>query len=144
VELLLWKVHAYSQSSIAQSPDGTQFAFVRTAPEKGEESVFLSNLDGTNLVKLTSRIGLEFFISDNSIGPSWSPDGNTIVVGAGSSVKDFITGVLAIDVQSGEQSWVGEKQWNIIHRVVWAGDDGLYVIARGSVTSDIILFSNLD
>jgi Tol biopolymer transport system component len=50
------------------SPDGIKLAFYRG--EQGNRNIFVINIDGTGLFKLTD--------GGDNLGPSWSPDGNWI------------------------------------------------------------------
>jgi Tol biopolymer transport system component len=53
----------------AVSPDGTRIAFA--SPRAGEFDVYVMNLDGSGVVRLTSN---DFYEAE----PSWSPDGSRI------------------------------------------------------------------
>src|ERR1700678_2800637 len=63
-------------TSISFSPDGTEFAFERGMPERGEIQVFTAKTDGSNPRQLTAKKGS---VNPTAIlGPAWSPDGKTI------------------------------------------------------------------
>ena len=63
-------------TSISFSPDGTEFAFERGMPERGEIQVFTAKADGSNPRQLTAKKGS---VNPAAIlGPAWSPDGKTI------------------------------------------------------------------
>ena len=55
----------------AFSPDGRQVAFAATAPGANSQDIFLMNVDGTNLRRLTTH-------PDIDTTPTWSPGGNQI------------------------------------------------------------------
>ena len=64
------------------SPDGTKVAFISDRGGFGRSEIWVINVDGTGLVKLTTNIqhtigaGVTVLSSDRS--PSWSPDGSRI------------------------------------------------------------------
>jgi len=59
-----------SDKDPAWSPLGNKIAF--TSDRDGNEEIYISNLDGTGVVRLTDNPGKDY-------GPSWSPDGKQIV-----------------------------------------------------------------
>ncbi len=54
------------------SPDGTKIAFSSQVTEVNEGEIYVMDLDGQNLTRLTSTAALNY-------DPSWSPDGSKIV-----------------------------------------------------------------
>ena len=114
---------------ISFSPDGKQFALIRTNyPNPGESAVVIANLDGSgerNLAvkKSPERISPLFFT-----GPSWSPDGQLIAstvakVGGRSKVVGF-------SVADGSEKDLSPDAWSFSARVQWLPDmTGLLVIA---------------
>jgi Tol biopolymer transport system component len=57
-------------SGASWSPDGTRFAFQSGAT--GDVEIYLMNVDGTNVQRITNSAGADF-------SPEWSPDGRQIV-----------------------------------------------------------------
>jgi Tol biopolymer transport system component len=64
---------------VALSPDGTRIAF--TAVADGNTDIYVANLDGTGLMRLTDDPATDQF-------PQWSPDGTTIVYDNGGPKED--------------------------------------------------------
>ena len=125
------KILSDLRSTVTLSPDGKKIAFVRSYLDQGEEALMIADIDGSNEKKLTSRFGAEFF-DGREAGPSWSPDGKTIACSAGSAEGGFEMGVMGIDAATGEQKWIGDKNWRYVSRVEWLKDgDGLVIVAIG-------------
>jgi len=70
--LILERVHI---SSLTVSPDGSQFAYVRTQANKAtlkpESQIWLADIDGTNRRQIT-------FVGTANANPTWSPDGTEL------------------------------------------------------------------
>jgi eukaryotic-like serine/threonine-protein kinase len=100
---------------ITFSPDGKQFAFMRNVPDKGHLDVRIANADGSGDHLLTTVSALGLFLN----GPSWSPDGKTVLVPI--LGKDFRWVTWAVNVADGSKSEfnVGE---NALGRPVWLPD----------------------
>jgi Tol biopolymer transport system component len=69
-----------------------QIAFSRKVD--GNTDVYLMNIDGTGLRRLTSDPGVD-------IGTSWSPDGATLLFTRGTSVEPELSELFAVDVATG-------------------------------------------
>ncbi|MGI9103002.1 MAG: protein kinase domain-containing protein [Terriglobales bacterium] len=99
------------------SPDGKQFTFTRGYPEKNTADVLIANADGSGekvLATLPVGAGLQS-------GPSWSPDGKTILV-PGWTYKDDAVGVLlAVNVADGAPREIFRNDRPIGHPV-WLPD----------------------
>ena len=61
----------HSFSTPALSPDGLRIAYAAIPPEEGSSELFVSDLDGSNTVRLTHHQ-----YQDNN--PTWAPDGSAI------------------------------------------------------------------
>jgi Tol biopolymer transport system component len=111
-------------NSITFSPDGKQFAFIRTSTE-GEEraSLIIANSDGTSERILASSKRPELFLRP----ATWLPDGKTIVVVISAGA---INKVVAIQIADGSVSPVPSPDWSTISQIVWQPNgQGLFVIA---------------
>ena len=80
--------HVRSAADPAWSPDGTRIAF--SGLEQGNQDIYLIDVDGTNLIRLTTHEGTDQY-------PSWSPDGNKIVFSS-SRDGDHIKDIFLIDL----------------------------------------------
>jgi Tol biopolymer transport system component len=82
--------YLHSVSSPAWSPDGDQLAYVDGS--KGTQDIYVVEVDGTNLRRLTSSPAMDEF-------PTWSPDGSTIVYDSSPSRTD------SSDLSPGQEIW---------------------------------------
>ena len=64
-------------SRVTFSPDQKQMAFTRGSIQRGTNDLMVANLDGSNVHTLASSPAPDRFQPE---GPSWSPDGRTILV----------------------------------------------------------------
>lgn len=109
---------------ITQSPDGSQFAYVRRDDRRAD--LMVANADGTNAYGLAARAKPEWF---DEQGPSWSPDGTTIACGGGSTSPIFMDTVFAVDVSSRAVRRLTDKNWTEVKRVRWLSDGGGLVVS---------------
>jgi TolB protein len=83
------------------SPDGTAIAYV--GPEASQNSVWVSNVDGTNARQLVSTPGTKYSLT-------WSPDGKRIAFNPGLAVINTDgTGQIQL---SGPETSTGEIHWS--------------------------------
>ncbi|MFN0248757.1 MAG: TolB family protein, partial [Kofleriaceae bacterium] len=107
-------------SPITFSPNGEYFAFVRNYPPQREASLIVAKLDGSEDRKQLTKKRPD---SLSFQGPSWSPDGRTIAVAAGSVTPgESIAQVLAVNVEDGAARPIGDQTWSSIGQVAWLGD----------------------
>jgi Tol biopolymer transport system component len=121
------------------SPDGSQLAFLRGAPDQGESYVIVAGADGTNQRKLAVRKRpLNFTL----LSVAWSPDGKAIAA-TGSNESQLSGQVVIVDVASGTERVLATPQWRLIGGVAWLADgSGLLVNAQesaGETSSQIFL-----
>ena len=119
-------------SPVSLSPQEDQFTYVRYDREKKEYAVMVAGIDGGNeRVLATRKRGSTFSL----YGLSWSPDGNTIVGAAGRWQLGFHMDLIGIDVNTGEEQKIGEKDWFNVYQVAWQDMNGLIICAREHDTS---------
>lgn len=110
-------------SAISFSPDGSEFAFIRSTPDEGTDSIIISKLDGTNERVLTQKKRPEFFIKAVRESLAWSPDGKMIACPFGkTSNEGDLMSIVEINVASGEEKRLTAKTWSRVGRVVWTND----------------------
>ena len=104
-------------TSLAFSPDGTEFAFERGVPEEGEIRIFVTKTDGSSLRQITAKKGS---VTPAAIlTPAWSPDGKTI---AFVSVQPGVGSLLMTYSMSGGEVRTLFKTPNDMGRPLWLPD----------------------
>ena len=81
---------------ISFSPDGTQFAFVRGVPDKGEVRVLIAKAGGSGERVLGTRSAINALF-----GPAWSPDGKTVALTTYETAKGLRAVLWAVSVSDG-------------------------------------------
>jgi serine/threonine protein kinase/Tol biopolymer transport system component len=123
------KILTHIRTPITFSPDGKRFAFVRDYPADGETAIIVANADGSNEQKLASRRGFDFFCYSES-GPAWSPDGEVIACGAGSSMGELYVSIFEVRLKDGQMKRVTPQRWIEMGRICWLRDGtGLIALA---------------
>jgi Tol biopolymer transport system component len=116
------KVIGNVDTAVAFSPDGKQLSFVRRFSDRAEDSLVIANADGSNEQVIVTRKQPDFF---SMSGPSWSPDGKTIAVGAGRSDRDgrYMT-VVGANLATRREEPLTSRRWTGVGRVAWRGPQG--------------------
>lgn len=119
-----------ADSTFAVSPDGKQFAYVRTEEEQNEAALIVANADGSGERTLVTRRAPDFFYTHWD-GIAWSPDGRTIACQAGSTdAGGFYRNVVAVHVEDGSEKPITTKRWKWISGLAWlANGSGLFLSA---------------
>jgi serine/threonine protein kinase/roadblock/LC7 domain-containing protein len=119
-------------SPVGFSPDGKQFAFVKSLP--AESALMVGNTDGSGERKIATRKLPAYFAFGG--GPAWSPDGKTIACGAGSYSGSLSATIVSLPVAGGEETAITAQNWASVSRVLWWGDgSGLIVAAVPELVS---------
>ena len=125
-------------SAITFSPDGSEFAFIRSTPDEGIDRIVISSLDGTKERVLTQKKNPEFFIKSVRESLAWSPDGKMIACPFGKTAAEGDSmSVVEINVESGEEKRITAKTWARVGRVVWTKDLNKLLITAADFGSDL-------
>ena len=84
---------------ISFSPDGTQFAFGRGVPDKGEVRFLIAKADGSSERVLVTRSAIAS--QRHLFGPAWSPDGKTVALTTLETAKGLRGVLWAVSVADG-------------------------------------------
>jgi len=113
---------------IALSPGGDSFAFVRSDVANGEYSLIIAGTDGTTERVVARRGNGERLSVD---GPAWSPDGKTIICGAGRFDKGYHMNLIEVSLDDNRERKIGDQTWFGVSQVAWLEDrSGLIIGAR--------------
>ncbi len=112
----------------AASPDGSRVLFSNS----GTNSLFVANIDGTDLHKIT-RSGVDGY------GGQWSPDGTKIVYQARDAVTQSLGNLVVLDLATGTETQITHfdqspqfQWWFMFPSFVEGGSEVLYQLPRGA------------
>jgi len=106
-------------STISFSPDGKQITYVRLFPATGESWLVVANADGSGAHTIATRKLPDYY---ESSGPSWSPDGQRIAVGATTIPESRTSTIVEVPVGGGKEHAITPPQWVNLNRVLWTSD----------------------
>jgi serine/threonine protein kinase/Tol biopolymer transport system component len=123
---------------VGLSRDGKRLAFIRSVEGAHHvDSLIVANVDGTGEQVLARKESPAYF--DN--GPTWSPDGKTVVCGAAVEPDFQFESFVVIPVDGEQERWMTSHRWSHVSRTVWLGDgSGLMVLALENRTTELQLW----
>jgi serine/threonine protein kinase len=122
------RIKDWVDSPITFSPGGDYFAFVRSDSAAGDYSLIIAGTDGATERVIAKREKGDRLSLD---GPAWSPDGKTIICGAGWWNKGYHMNLIEVSVGEALERKVGTQSWFSVAQVAWMKDgSGLIVNAR--------------
>ena len=105
-------------SPVTFSPDGQRFAYLRQQHDSPFWDLLITHSDGSPDRALFTSASI---LSDSHI-PAWSPDGKTIVIPLTQPTADTFSGLLAVDVASGERKTMPIQDAPLFLHPVWMPD----------------------
>ncbi len=120
------------------SSDGKRLAFIRIVRGAHRlDSLIVANVDGTGEQTLVRKEGQAYL----DTGPTWSPDGKTIVCGAAVGPDFLFESILTIPVEGGQERWMTPHRWSHVSNTVWLGDgSGLMFLGLENHTEKLQLW----
>jgi serine/threonine protein kinase len=117
--------------SITFSPDGKEFAFVRHVPKTNEDLIMIVDAETLTPTQLLSSAETEysFFV----FRLAWSPDGRTLITGAGKRQSGFIesTDIVAISIDDKTVRPINRDSFFTAANFAWFADgSGLVFTGR--------------
>lgn len=125
-------------SPVSFSPDGNQLAFLRRYVSSSlvEHRLMIANVDGSNERLVSTRKGPDYY---SAHGPAWSPDGKTLVTGAGTIKDVHVASLVEVSIEYGHERSISPRTWSLVERVAWLQDgSGLIVIAADDDTERLM------
>jgi serine/threonine protein kinase len=105
-------------SPVTFSPDGQHFAFLREKHDSPFWDLIIAKSDGSDERQLFK----DHAILSDSYTPSWSPDGQTIVIPIVQPSKEAVGGFLVMDVATGKETIFANGRERIFYQPVWMPD----------------------
>src|SRR5262249_36358427 len=132
------KISENVNGPVGLSSDGKRVAFIRTVEDPHQvDSLIIANVDGTGERPLVKKEGHEYLDS----GPTWSPDGKSIVCGAAVGPDFLFESLVVIPVDGGPERWITSHRWSHFFTTVWLTDgSGVMALALENHTSPIQLW----
>jgi Tol biopolymer transport system component/DNA-binding winged helix-turn-helix (wHTH) protein len=121
------KIRDHVRNRITFSPDGKQFAFVRSNTGNSRSALVIANTKDTSEHEIARSQGKREFAWQS---PSWSPDGRRIALGVPASDDNATYEVFTVEVEDGTMKPLTAQTWKSIVSMTWRHDGkGLIVIA---------------
>lgn len=124
-------------SPISFSPDGKQYAFVRSNEEAGEDLLIISRIDGSGEQQIATRKYPEHF--SMSTAPAWSPDGSTMVcVTLTADDNGFFMKLSELRLSDRTERELVQKRWQEIGQTGWIPDGSALILTGQDASSGFL------
>jgi Tol biopolymer transport system component len=121
-------------SGISFSPDGKQFAFIRSNSDTGTDDLVIANGQSNTEQKLASRSFPEHF--SVQLTPTWSPDGEIITaVTQTADESGFFLKIAGISPTNSSEKLLSSGRWLEINAMDWLPDGTAFVISAQDSSS---------
>lgn len=121
------KLRENVRGSFNVSPDSKRIAFIRSNKKNSDGALFVSDIDGKNEREIAKPSTDGGFATHN---PAWSPDGETIAVGAANDDKSTSFDLYLVNSADGAVKRLSEQNWSEVGATAWLSDgSGLVVVA---------------
>lgn len=109
-------------SPVTFSPDGRQFAFIRHKSEPNEDVVYIADAETMAIEPLISNLETPYNFFTYRL--AWSPDGRTLLTGAGKRQSGFVTNTDVVEVLISEKKVrpINHREFFAVTNVVWFTD----------------------
>ncbi len=116
-------------SSVTFSPDGKQFAFIRHRSEPNEDVIFIADTETLAIDPLISNRDTPY--SFFAFRLAWSPDGRTLLAGAGKRESGFVTNTDLVEILISEKKVrpLNRREFFAVTNVVWFADGSGYMFS---------------
>ena len=127
------KIVTNVRQNFSISPDGKYFAFFRYEAENDVTHLMTSRIDGSDEKIIATREVPKFFRVWGTF-PSWSPDGQKLLVSAKTELSGKKEGekqfyLLEIDIASGEEKLIKTPDWHSPLQAFWIEDGSGFLVS---------------
>ncbi len=124
-------------SPISFSPDGKQFAFIRSNPAEGEDTLMVLDQNGSAEQKIATRKYPEHF--SMATAPAWSPDGSAMVcVTQTADSNGFFMKLTELRLSDRTERELANKRWQEIGQTAWIPDGSALIITGQDASSGFL------
>jgi serine/threonine protein kinase/Tol biopolymer transport system component/tetratricopeptide (TPR) repeat protein len=124
-------------SPISFSPDGKQFAFIRSNPSEGEDTLMIADQNGSGEQRIATRKYPEHF--SMATAPAWSPDGsNMVCVTQTADSSGFFMKLTELRLSDRTEHELVNKRWQEIGQTAWIPDGTALIITGQDASSGFL------
>ena len=121
-------------SNITFSPDGQRLAYLRQRHDSPFWDLLIAHSDGSPDRALFTNTAV---VSDTHV-LAWSPDGKTIIIPVTQPTGDTLTGLLAVNVATGQRSVTALNDEHVFLHPAWMPDSSGLIVASGATRNGLL------